>query len=165
MAAIASINLFPHDVRTAFEAYISNTTYYNREQLSPTKWRSMLIILNNPAAYIPYNRETANLKHCTQSSYKLLHNKLYRQSDTKHPNLRYVVPKAEVFDVVAQEHLKLLHAGRNKVWPTIKQQYYRIKREDVEFILKRCKNCTLKRPNATKAPLVPIVSRRAWERV
>jgi hypothetical protein len=77
----------------------------------------------------------------------------------------FVVPKAEVFDVIAQEHLKLLHAGRNKVWPTIEQQYYGIKREDVEFILKRCKNCTLNRPNATKAPLVPIISGRAWERV
>jgi hypothetical protein len=75
------------------------------------------------------------------------------------------VPKAEVFDIIAQEHLKLLHAGRNKVWPTIEQQYYGIKREDVEFILKKCKNCTLNRPNTTKAPLVPIISGRAWERV
>jgi hypothetical protein len=28
-----------------------------------------------------------------------------------------------VFDIIAQEHLKLLHTSRNKVWPTIKQQY------------------------------------------
>jgi hypothetical protein len=163
MATIALINPFPHDVRTAFEAYISNTTYYNREQ--PTKWRSMLIILNNPEAYIPHNKEGVNLKHRTLLHFRLVHNKLYRQSDKKHPNPRYVVPKAEVFDVIAQEHLKLLHAGRNKVWPTIEQQYYGIKREDVEFILKQCKNCTLNRPNTTKAPLVPIISRRAWERV
>ncbi|KFY30928.1 hypothetical protein V494_08032 [Pseudogymnoascus sp. VKM F-4513 (FW-928)] len=54
---------------------------------------------------------------------------------------------------------------RNKVWPTIEQQYYGIKREEVEFILKRCKNCSLNRPNTTKAPLVPIISGRAWDRV
>jgi hypothetical protein len=34
MATIASINPFPNDVCAAFEAYISSTTYYNREQLS-----------------------------------------------------------------------------------------------------------------------------------
>jgi hypothetical protein len=66
-----------------------------------------------------------------------------------------------VFDIIAQEHLKLLHASCNKVWPTIKQQYYGIKHEDVEFILKWCKNCTLNQPSTTKAPLVPIISRRA----
>jgi hypothetical protein len=70
-----------------------------------------------------------------------------------------------VFDVIAQEHLKLLHVGWNKVWPTIKQQYYGIKREDVEFILKWCKNYTLNQLNTTKAPLVPIISGQAWERV
>jgi hypothetical protein len=117
----------------------------------------MLIILNNPQAYIPHNKEGVNLKHRTLLHSQIVHNKLHRQSDKKHPNPRYVVPKAEVFDVIAQEHLKLLHAGRNKVWPTIKQQYYGIKREDVEFILKQCKNCTLNRPNTTKAPLVPII--------
>ena len=165
MATIASINPFPHDVRTAFEAYISSTTYYNREQLADEKWHCMCLILDDPAAYVPYNKDSANLKTRTQSSFQLIDNKLYKQSDIRHLNPRYVVRKAEVFDIIAQEHLKLLHAGRNKVWPTIEQQYYGIKREDVEFILKRCKNCMLNRPNTTKAPLVPIISGQAWERV
>jgi hypothetical protein len=34
------------------------------------------------------------------------------------------------------------------------------RQEDIEFILKRCKNCTLNQPATTKAPLVPIISRR-----
>ena len=33
------------------------------------------------------------------------------------------------------------------------------------FVLKRCKNCALNRPAAAKAPLVPIVSDRALERL
>ena len=32
-------------------------------------------------------------------------------------------------------------------------------------MLKLCKNCALNRPAATKAPLKPIISGRAWERV
>lgn len=103
----------------------------------------MRTILHSPAAFIPYDRESVNLKSRTQSSFELINNKLYKQSDIRHLRPRYVVPKLEVFDIIAQEHLKLLHAGRNKVWPTNEQQYYGIKREDVEFILKRCKNCTL----------------------
>jgi hypothetical protein len=76
-----------------------------------------------------------------------------------------VVLKAEVFNLIAQEHLKLLHVGCTKVWAAIKQQYYGIKCEDVKFILKRCKNCALNRLSATKALLVLIISQTAWERV
>ncbi|KFY75310.1 hypothetical protein V499_04706 [Pseudogymnoascus sp. VKM F-103] len=151
MATITSITPFPFDVRTAFEAYISSPTYYNREQFSHEKWSQIHTILEDPAAFIPHNKESTNLKHHTLSSFKLVNNKLYKQSDRRSDkqHLRAVVQKAKVFDVIAQEHLKLLHAGRNKVWPTIKQKYYGIKREDVEFILKR----------------FPIISGRAWERV
>ncbi|OBT60833.1 hypothetical protein VE03_09920 [Pseudogymnoascus sp. 23342-1-I1] len=92
---------------------------------------------DNPKAYKATDQESMNLKHRAQFDFELIDNKLYRQSDIRHLNPRYVVLKAEVFDIIAQEHLKLLHAGRNKVWPTIKQQYYGIKREDIEFILKR----------------------------
>jgi hypothetical protein len=165
MATITSINPFPNDVRTAFEAYISSTTYYNREQLSYDKWEHICAILQNPTAFKATYTEAKNLKHCAQSDFELINNKLYRKSNVRYSNARYVVQKAEVFDIIAEEHLKLLYAGRNKVWPIIEQQYYGIKREDIEFILKRCKNCTLNRPNTTKAPLVPIISGRAWERV
>jgi hypothetical protein len=84
MATIASINPFPNDVRTAFEAYISSSTYYNREQLPHAKWSLIRTILENPTAYIPYNRETTNLKNRVQSTFELINNKLYKQSDIRH---------------------------------------------------------------------------------
>jgi hypothetical protein len=49
-------------------------------------------------------------------------------------------------DLKDENSPRIVVLNRNKVWPTIEQQYYGIKREDVEFILKRCKNCTLNRP-------------------
>lgn len=145
MATIGSINPFPSDVQRAFKAYISSDTYYNRERISYEKLHRMRIILNNPLLK-PEDRDGFNLKHRTQLNYELINDKLYRQKDTKNQIPRYLQP---------------LHAGRNKVWPAIGQQYYGIKSEDVEFILKQCKNCTLNRPNTTKAPLVPIISGRA----
>jgi hypothetical protein len=164
MATIASINPFPNDVRTAFQEYISSDTYNNREQLPYEKWHRMHVFLDNPALK-PDDRADINLKHRALAEFELVYNKLYRRPDKRHLDSRYVVPRSEVFDIIAQEHLKLLHAGRNKVWLAVEQRYYGIKREDVEFILKRCKNCALNRPAATKAPLVPIITERAWERV
>ena len=76
-----------------------------------------------------------------------------------------MVPENEAFDTVANQHLQLLHAGKNKTWEAVQQKFYGITRADVEFVIKRCKNCALNRPAATKAPLVPIVTSRAWERV
>ena len=78
---------------------------------------------------------------------------------------RYAVPESEAFDVIINEHLELLHAGRDKVWAAVQHKYYGIARQDVTFILKLCKNCALNRPATTKAPLVPIITERAWERV
>ena len=59
----------------------------------------------------------------------------------------------------------LFRSGRTKTWSILQRKFYGLKREEAEFIVKRCKNCTLNRPNTTKAPLVPITSGRAWERV
>ncbi|KFY32496.1 hypothetical protein V493_00139, partial [Pseudogymnoascus sp. VKM F-4281 (FW-2241)] len=137
MATITSINPFPNDVRAAFEAYMSSTTYYNREQLSYDKWERICVILQNPTAFKATYKEAKALKHRAQSDFELIDNKLYRKGNVQYLHARYVVRKAEVFDAIAEEHLKLLRTGRNKVWPTIEKQYYGIKREDVEFILKR----------------------------
>jgi hypothetical protein len=118
------------------------------------------IYLDNPTIATPTQAEK-RLKHRAYTEFELIQNKLYRKPDQLHSDLRYVVPESEAFDVIANEHLKLLHAGRVKVWSIIQQKFYGIKREDVEFILKRCKNYALNRPSIIKAPLVPIISGRA----
>ena len=76
-----------------------------------------------------------------------------------------MVLESEAFNTIINKHLQLLHAGRTKTWAILHQKYYGLKREEVKFILKRYKNCALNRPTITKAPLVLIISRRAWERV
>jgi hypothetical protein len=124
----------------------------------------MHIFLDNPALK-PENPTDSNLKHRALIEFQLINNQLYRLPDKTHKEPRYVVPESEAFDIIVNEHLQLLHAGRDKVLAAIQQKYYGISRLEVAFILKLCKNCALNRPAATKAPLVPIVSGRAWERV
>ena len=161
---IASINPFPNDVRTAFQVYIQDPSYINRERIKYSNWRQLHFFLNDPTLKLATQAES-RLRYRAQLEFELINNKLYRRPDSKFPNPRYVVPESEAFDTIINEHLQLLHAGRTKTWSSLQQKYYGLKREEVEFILKRCKNCALNKPVATKAPLVPIISRRAWERV
>ncbi|KFZ20383.1 hypothetical protein V502_03199 [Pseudogymnoascus sp. VKM F-4520 (FW-2644)] len=162
-AIIASINPFPSDVRTAYEAYIQSPQYSNRERIEYSKYRQLYFFLENPTSK-PATPIESTLKHRALTKFKLVNNKLYRQADAKYL-ARYVVLENEAFDCIINEHLQLLHAGCEKVWAIVQQKYYGITRQDVAFILKLCKNCTLNRPNITKALLVPIISGRAWERV
>ena len=163
---IASINPFPNDVRTAFQAYIQSedgSRTGNRERIILAKQQRIYTFLNSPHIKA-IDAFDARLKHRALTEFHITRDKLYQNSNTTH-KARYVVQESEVFDLIINEHLQLLHAGRDKVWATIQQKYYGINKHEVAFILKQCKNCTLNRPNTTKAPLVPIISGRAWERV
>lgn len=112
MATITSINPFPYDVRTAFEAYSNSTTYYNREQFSLEQLHHMHQILEDPSAYISQNKGAVNLKTRTQFSFILLDHKLYRKSDARHLQPRYVVPKAEVLILLQKSTLSFyMQAG------------------------------------------------------
>jgi hypothetical protein len=163
---IASINPFPNDVRTAFQAYIQSedgSQTGNRERIILAKQQRIYTFLNSPHIKA-IDAIDARLKHRALTEFHITCGKLYRNSNTTY-KARYVVQESKVFDLIINEHLQLLHAGRDKVWATVQQKYYGINKHEVAFILKQCKNCTLNRPNTTKAPLVPIISGRAWERV
>jgi len=163
-ATISSINPFPNDVRNAFQAYIQGSQYINRERIEYSKWNRLHVFLDDPTLK-PKTPSESRLKHRAITEFELTHNKLYRQPDNRHLVSRYVVPESVAFDIIANEHLQLLHAGREKVWSVVQQKYYGINRQEVAFVLKLCKNCALNRPAATKAPLQPIITGRAWERV
>jgi hypothetical protein len=102
----------------------------------------MHIHLDNPHLK-PDNPTDSRLKHRAHTEFQLINNKLYRKPDSKFLNPRYTIPESEAFDAIASEHLQLLHAGYMKTWAIVQQKFYGIKREDVESILKRCKNCAI----------------------
>ena len=68
----------------------------------------------------------ANLKHRALADFQLVNNKLYKNPDSKFLEPRLVVPESEAFNTIANEHLQLLYAGRDKVWAIIQQKYYSI---------------------------------------
>jgi hypothetical protein len=164
-AIVASINPFPNDVRITFQSYIQNPNYINRERIPYQKWNRIHVHLDT-LDLKPDSLMDSRLKYRAHAEFQLVNNnRLFRLPDSKFPTLRCTVPESEVFDTIANEHLQLLHAGQIKTWAAVQQKYYGINRQEARFVLKRCKNCALNRPATTKAPLVPIISGRAWERV
>lgn len=157
---LSTLNSFPIDVREAFQEFISAPNYINRERIEYTKWQQLHIYLDNTQLK-PKTASEIRLKHRALTEFSLIANRLYRRPDIKFETPRYVVPEREAFDIIAGEHLRLLHTGIKKTWHGIQKKYYGIKREEVAFVIKRCKNYALNRPEAIKAPLVPIISERA----
>lgn len=70
------------------------------------------------------------------TEFQLINNKLYQKPDSKFLNPRYTIPESKAFDAIASEYLQLLYASYMKTWAIVQQKYYRIKQEEVEFILK-----------------------------
>ncbi|CEJ93248.1 hypothetical protein VHEMI08853 [[Torrubiella] hemipterigena] len=157
-------NPLPNDVRKAFDEFIHGSEFNNRERIEYSKWVRLHVHLDK-SNLVPEPGKDSRLRYRAYEDFEFISKRLYRQPDQRFPNPRYVVPESEVFDIIVKEHLRLLHTGQDKTWDAIKLRYYGIKREDVIFVVKRCKNCALNRPSAIKAPLVPIISERAWERI
>jgi hypothetical protein len=103
-AVIASINPFPSDVRTAYEAYIRSPQYSNRERIEYSKWHQLYFFLQNPTSK-PATSTESSLKHRALTKFELINNKLYRQADTKFL-ARYVIQESEAFDCIINEHLQ-----------------------------------------------------------
>jgi len=110
---VASINPFPNDVRVIFQEYLQSDKYTNRESIPYKKWNQMHVFLHDPTLK-PEDPTESNLKHRALTEFQLVRNRLYRLPDKAHTEPRYVVPESEAFDLIVNEHLKLLHAGRDK---------------------------------------------------
>ncbi|RFU28623.1 hypothetical protein B7463_g7723, partial [Scytalidium lignicola] len=140
MATVESINPFPNDVRFAFEELITAEDYINHQRITPQHWQRIHVFVDNPSLKPDPIQSDINLKHRAIAEFELINNKLHRRPDARHPEPRYVVQESEVFDL-----------------SVIEQKYYGINRSEVEFIINRCKNYTVNRLTATKAPLEPIL--------
>jgi hypothetical protein len=116
--AITSINPFPNDVCTAFQAYIQDPHHVNWERIPYSKWQQMHLFINDPTLK-PENPVELNLKHRALTEFHLINRRLHRDPDTIHKKPRYVVPESEAFNLIIHKHLQLLHTRRDKVWASI----------------------------------------------
>jgi hypothetical protein len=120
-------------------------------------------------------QEQHNQKHDALAHYLIKEDgHLYRQltaaeKERGRVDARRVVCDTEIFDTIREWHLQLGHAGVNKVSQAVIERFYGIRKDDVEWVLKHCQTCLLKRQNRSqtpaRAPREPVVSGRTLERV
>jgi hypothetical protein len=85
----------------------------------------MHIFIDDPALKSA-NPADSNLKYRATTEFYLTYNKLYKTSDSRFQEPRYVVPESEAFDITINVHLQLPHAGMDKGWRAIQKSYYGI---------------------------------------
>jgi hypothetical protein len=61
-SVVASINPFPNNVHIAFQAYIQDPAYVNRERIEYSKWHQIQCFLDNPELK-PTTQAESRLKH------------------------------------------------------------------------------------------------------
>ena len=80
--------------------------------------------------------------------------------------IRWVAIVEDYWDIISQIHSKdCLHAGIRKTFARIQSIYSHIPRSVVNQYLKLCATCNLRKPQATQAPLKPILASGVFSRV
>jgi CMP-N-acetylneuraminic acid synthetase len=74
----------------------------------------MYIFIDDPALKLA-NPVESNLKYRVTTEFYLTYNKLYKNSDSRFQEPRYIVPESEAFDIIINIYLQLLYTGRDKV--------------------------------------------------
>jgi hypothetical protein len=109
-----SVNSFPNNVRKAFLLFIQGSQHINRERIEHDKWVQIMYILDYPETK-PASQTESRLKPRANAEFKIIDNKLYRKPDNRYLAPRGVAPVYKVFNLIANEHLKLIHTGQVKV--------------------------------------------------
>jgi hypothetical protein len=143
---------------------IQDEKYECRERMSTYKWTEMQLYLDNPDRPVPTQADR-NIKHFVKERYMLVNRCLHRKPEGKYTEPRYAVSPNEVFEVIKNEHLRLYHIGRDKLYYKVCQRFHRIKKEEYAWIVWYCRHCTLNRVNKGKCPLQPIEVSEVWERI
>jgi hypothetical protein len=127
------IDNFPREVRNEFMDMIQDEKYECKDRLSTYRWTEMQLYLDRPDR--PALTQTdRNTKHFAKTKYMLVDRRLHRKPEGKYTEPRYTIPPNEVFEVIKNEHLRLHHIGRDKLYYEVCQRFHRIKKEEYAWI-------------------------------
>ncbi len=96
-----------------------------------------------------------NERYDALNHFVLKDNELYRRVFKVGQPERLVVCDYNAAELIKKVHAQLEHAGNSKTFAKIKQLYYGINKQMVEWLLKRCAVCLNHRRSNTRAPLQP----------
>lgn len=111
-------------------------------------------------------QKAINQRNYAFKYYQLVIGQVFRKPDAKSLlPLRATVTDTEIFNIIQKCHVLLKQVGYRKTYKAIEQEYYGIVREDVLWLLTRCRICLVNRPNRSRGVLEPIVSNDTLEQV
>lgn len=147
--------LWSTESRKAFHEMVTAPGYINRYRLHMKKRERMMQYLQNP------DREPllcdGSRDHQTKyqaAHWTVMNGKLYRKPESgRVARYRRHLDDFEAWDVLTLEHLRSGHLGRDKLRKVLEQNYIGYTLQEIMFVLKECKKCAGRGPNAERKDL------------
>jgi negative regulator of genetic competence, sporulation and motility len=138
-------DFFPPGTEEAFDTYLNQANTDKRYQLGLVKRAEYRHWLLHPddkvkGATQKDRQQQYNQKNRTISKFELLRSQLWQKATESEP-AKYIVCTYESFEQIKAVHVKLEHAGIDKTYGCIDEQYYGITKEEVAWLLARCIPC------------------------
>ena len=154
----------------AFLDWIRLPEHTNRRRLTLEQRREYAAFLRDPKRPCKgqadqNNRTKALQKFCLDSKGQLCRKPVENPSPDESSNTTIVIMGEEAYKRIAEMHRRLSHAGRDKTWLAIKDNYWSITKEEVSWVLANCRHCNLQARSLAQPPLTPIKSIQPNERV
>lgn len=157
------LTAFDNVTAQEFLHFIQDTTHRNRFRMSYERKFELI-----DACLNPYATTNKKLRYFARE-FVVQHGQLYcRTQDLISQGLlphRQVVLADSAFDMIVRAHLRIGHAGYHKTFAKVESTTYSITREEVKWVVDRCRNCFLNKPASTRAPFSPIEVNKTFERV
>lgn len=157
--AYTSANFSPQ----AYESFLTWTINAGHGGKRPARERAerFRYFLENPGALpLKNNSRDRKIKSQAQKQWELRDGVIYRKDTVKR-----LIINEEVFGVLAREHERISHSGRDKLFNAIRTRYYGIAIEECLAIPARCRSCILNASSRVTAPLQPIAADYPFHRV
>lgn len=106
-----------------------------------------------------------NERYDVLNYFVLKDNELYRRALKVGQPERLVECDYNAVETIEKVHAQFEHVGNSKTFAKIKQLYYRINKQIVEWLLKRCAVCLNHCRSNTRTPLQPIIASEVMEGV
>lgn len=144
--------LWSPEARKAFHEMVTAPGYINRYRLHMKKRERMMQFLQNP------DKEPmlcdGSRDHQTKyqaAHWAVLNGKLYRKPESgRVGRFRRHLDDFEAWDVLTAEHIRSGHLGRDKLRKVLEQKYIGYTLQEIMFVLKECKKCSGRGPNAER---------------
>lgn len=155
---LVPLDAFDISIANEFLTWVQKPEHKNRYRLT---YEQKMTYINGCL-----RQETLKGKRVRQTvqAYLVENGQLYRKPENGQEK-RQVVLINDTLQSIERAHLRLNHAGYHKTYAEVDATCYGITRDEVKWVLARCRNCTQNRPANTQPPLHPIEVNYTFKRV